>query len=64
MLMPTQSIFLTFGHLKKGVLDRVAGLKYFNVYGPKEWHKGPMRSMVLKAYEQIKKDGKLGLFKS
>lgn len=50
--------------LKKGILDRIAGIKYFNVYGPREWHKGDMRSMVLKAYEQIKKDGKIRLFKS
>ncbi|MBC7190326.1 ADP-glyceromanno-heptose 6-epimerase, partial [Candidatus Aerophobetes bacterium] len=50
--------------LKNGILDKIVGLKYFNVYGPKEWHKGEMRSMVLKAYEQIKKDGKIRLFKS
>lgn len=50
--------------LRKGILDRVVGLKYFNVYGPKEWHKGAMRSMVLKAYEQIKREGKIRLFKS
>lgn len=49
---------------KKGILDKVVGLKYFNVYGPKEWHKGDMRSMVLKAYEQIKNGGKISLFKS
>lgn len=50
--------------LKKRILDRIVGLKYFNVFGPKEWHKGEMRSMVLKAYEQIKKEGKIRLFKS
>lgn len=50
--------------LKKGLLDKIVGLKYFNVFGPNEWHKGEMRSMVLKAYEQIKKDGKVRLFKS
>lgn len=50
--------------LKKGILDRIVGLKYFNVYGPREWHKADMRSMVLKAYEQIKKYGKIKLFKS
>ncbi|MFC1559582.1 ADP-glyceromanno-heptose 6-epimerase [Candidatus Margulisiibacteriota bacterium] len=44
--------------------DKVVGWKYFNVFGPNEYHKGPMRSLVLKAYEQIKKDGKIGLFKS
>lgn len=50
--------------LKKGLLDKIVGLKYFNVFGPNEWHKGEMRSMVLKAYEQIKKDGEVRLFKS
>lgn len=53
-----------FWALKKGILDKIVGLKYFNVYGPREWHKGDMRSMVLKAYEQIKKDHKIRLFKS
>ncbi len=53
-----------FWALKKGILDKIIGLKYFNVYGPREWHKGDMRSMVLKAYEQIKKDRKIKLFKS
>ncbi len=50
--------------LKKGLLDKIVGLKYFNVFGPNEWHKGEMRSMVLKAYKQIKKDGEVRLFKS
>jgi ADP-L-glycero-D-manno-heptose 6-epimerase len=50
--------------LKKGFLDKIVGLKYFNVFGPRENHKGDMRSMVLKAYEQIKRDGKIRLFKS
>ena len=44
--------------------NRVAGLKYFNVYGPYEDHKGDMRSMVNKAYAQIKETGKVRLFKS
>ena len=50
--------------LKNKILDKIAGLKYFNVYGHGEYHKGDMRSMVLKAYEQIKRDGKIRLFKS
>lgn len=40
------------------------GLKYSNVFGPNEAHKGHMRSMVLRAYEQIVADGKVRLFKS
>ena len=47
-----------------GLLDRIVGLKYFNVFGPNEYHKGEMRSLVLKAYEQILATGKLCLFKS
>lgn len=49
---------------KHGHLDHVVGLKYFNVYGPYEDHKGDMRSMVHKAYGQIKQTGKVRLFKS
>ena len=41
-----------------------AGIKYFNVFGPNEYHKGDMRSLVLKAYEQIQSSGSLALFKS
>jgi ADP-L-glycero-D-manno-heptose 6-epimerase len=47
-----------------GTLERIAVLKYFNVYGPNEWHKGEMRSMVCKGYEQIRDTGKVRLFKS
>ena len=50
--------------LKKGVLSKIAGLKYFNVYGPNEYHKGDMRSVVHKAFEQIAQTGKVKLFKS
>ena len=49
---------------KKGYMDSIIGLKYFNVYGPNEEHKGDMRSVVSKAYEQIKKTGEMTLFKS
>jgi ADP-L-glycero-D-manno-heptose 6-epimerase len=41
-----------------------AGLKFFNVYGPKEYHKGRMASVIWHAYNQIKKDGEVKLFKS
>ncbi|MGH9486152.1 MAG: ADP-glyceromanno-heptose 6-epimerase [Terriglobales bacterium] len=53
--------------LAQGVLSGpggITGLKYFNVYGPNEYHKGGMRSMVLKACEQIQSDGKVRLFQS
>jgi ADP-L-glycero-D-manno-heptose 6-epimerase len=41
-----------------------AGLKFFNVYGPKEYHKGRMASVVWHAYNQIQKTGKMKLFRS
>ncbi len=41
-----------------------AGLKFFNVYGPNEYHKGRMASVVFHAFEQIKNSGKVKLFKS
>lgn len=50
--------------LKNGLLNQVAGLKYFNVYGPFEEHKGDMRSVVHKAREQILAEGKVKLFRS
>lgn len=42
----------------------IVGLKYFNVYGPFEDHKGDMRSVINKSYTQILKEGKVQLFKS
>jgi len=49
---------------ERGYLDRITGLKYFNVYGPNEQHKGDMRSMVDKAYAQVKATGRVRLFRS
>jgi len=40
------------------------GLKFFNVFGPNEYHKDDMRSMVHKAYYQIREQSKVRLFKS
>ncbi|WP_296620551.1 ADP-glyceromanno-heptose 6-epimerase [Marivirga sp.] len=41
-----------------------AGLKFFNVYGPGEYHKGRMASVILHAYKQISETGKMKLFRS
>ncbi len=41
-----------------------AGLKFFNVYGPNEYHKGRMASVIFHAYHQIKNTGGMKLFKS
>ena len=52
-------------HAKRhGWLDRLVGLKYFNIFGPNEDHKGDMRSVVHKAYAQIQNTGSVELFKS
>ena len=50
--------------LRNGLLGKIAGLKYFNVYGPGEDHKGDMRSVIHKAYGQIREGGAVKLFKS
>lgn len=50
--------------MESGAVRSIAGLKYFNVYGPWEDHKGDMRSLVHKAYAQILRDGEIGLFRS
>ena len=41
-----------------------AGLKFFNVYGPNEYHKGRMASVILHAYHQIQENGQMKLFRS
>jgi len=48
----------------EGVLKSLVGLKYFNVYGPNEYHKEDMQSMVRKGFLQVRDEGKLRLFKS
>ncbi|MFI4912019.1 MAG: ADP-glyceromanno-heptose 6-epimerase [Sedimentisphaeraceae bacterium JB056] len=50
--------------MKSGAIDHIAGLKFFNVFGPNEYHKANMISFVLRAYQQIKETGKVKLFKS
>lgn len=50
--------------LRQGYDKKMLGLKFFNVFGPNESHKGEMRSLVDKAYLQVLKTGKIRLFKS
>jgi ADP-L-glycero-D-manno-heptose 6-epimerase len=45
-------------------INQVAGLKFFNVYGPNEYHKGEQSSVVVKAYQQIIEKKQIKLFKS
>jgi len=49
---------------REGWLDRIVGLKYFNVFGPNENHKGDMRSVVNKSYAEVLQTGTIHLFKS
>jgi ADP-L-glycero-D-manno-heptose 6-epimerase len=49
---------------RRGYLSRIVGLKYFNIFGPNEDHKGDMRSVVNKAFHQIRETGRVQLFRS
>ena len=49
---------------RQGVLDKVAGLKYFNVFGPNEYHKERMASMVMHMTRMIEEEGMVKLFAS
>jgi len=49
---------------RNNLFENIVGLKYFNVFGPNENHKDDMRSLVNKAFAQIRDTGKLQLFKS
>jgi ADP-L-glycero-D-manno-heptose 6-epimerase len=49
---------------RAGFLNKIVGLKYFNVYGPNEDHKADMRSLVHKSFAQVKSEGVIRLFKS
>jgi len=52
-------------HAKRaGFLDKVVGLKYFNVFGPNEDHKAGMRSLVHKSFAQVESENVIRLFKS
>ncbi len=50
--------------MQNGLMDSVAGIKFFNVFGPNEYHKGEMKSLVVKAYRQIMETGTVKLFRS
>lgn len=49
---------------RSGMLPLITGLKYFNVFGPNEWHKGDMCSVVFKGFQEIQRHGRVSLFKS
>lgn len=50
--------------LNTGLADKVTGLKFFNVYGPNEYHKGDMRSVICKAFPRLRDEGRIRLFRS
>jgi ADP-L-glycero-D-manno-heptose 6-epimerase len=50
--------------IRNNLESRFVGIKFFNVFGPNEYHKGTMASMVFKAFGQIMREGKISLFKS
>ncbi|MBE9547066.1 MAG: ADP-glyceromanno-heptose 6-epimerase [Proteobacteria bacterium] len=50
--------------LRNRLQHKFAGIKFFNVFGPNEYHKGDMKSVVYKACHQISETGKVKLFKS
>ena len=49
---------------REGWLDQIVGLKFFNVFGPNEYHKGKMTSVMYSAFGQVKEHGSIKLFKS
>lgn len=49
---------------RTGLLERITGIKYFNIFGPNEQHKAEMRSLVDKAFHQIRESGSVRLFRS
>jgi ADP-L-glycero-D-manno-heptose 6-epimerase len=48
----------------KGYFKQICGLRFFNVFGPNEYHKEDMKSVVLKSFYQIKEKGEVSLFRS
>jgi ADP-L-glycero-D-manno-heptose 6-epimerase len=50
--------------LNNGLGDKITGLKYFNVFGPNEYHKGEMRSVIAKSFDEVVKTKKMRLFRS
>ncbi len=59
----SKHLFDRWAH-RNGILEKAAGLKFYNVYGPNEYHKEEMTSVVFKAFNQIRERGTVKLFKS
>lgn len=69
-LKPLNAYGVSKNEVDKWILKRTshppfwAGLKFFNVYGPNEYHKGRMASVIFHSFNQIQSSGKVKLFKS
>ncbi len=50
--------------IRNGLVDKVTGFKFFNVFGPNEYHKDEMMSVIAKSFAKILKERKIRLFKS
>ena len=50
--------------LKNGLINKMTGFKFFNVFGPNEYHKDEMMSVIGKYFDKIVKERKMRLFKS
>ena len=50
--------------LDNGFEDKSTGIKFFNVFGPNEYHKGDMKSVICKRFNEVKNEGRIMLFKS
>lgn len=50
--------------LRTRLVEEIVGIKFFNVFGPNEYHKDDMRSVVHKAFQQVRAEGVIRLFKS
>jgi ADP-L-glycero-D-manno-heptose 6-epimerase len=70
ILKPLNAYGISKNEFDKWVLHQVdhppfwTGLKFFNVYGPNEYHKGRMASVIFHAFNQVKKEGRVRLFRS
>jgi ADP-L-glycero-D-manno-heptose 6-epimerase len=59
----SKHFFDLYAH-RKGWLQKIVGLKFFNVFGPNEYHKNSMRSVINKTWPDVRDLGKIALFKS
>ncbi|MDI9340191.1 MAG: ADP-glyceromanno-heptose 6-epimerase [Sediminibacterium sp.] len=60
----SKQVFDVWALQQKQTPPQWQGLKFFNVYGPNEYHKGRMASVIFHAFNQIKQNGKVKLFRS